>query len=538
MTDETGSTTGDATGPIRSERFADDGRRYRLDSRIATGGMGEVWRATDTTLGREVAVKLLKHEFADDATFRSRFETEARHAAALHHPGVAGVYDFGEAVAGDGSGQPRPFLVMELVDGKPLSDLLAGGRALDPEVARDLLAQAADAVAVAHAAGIVHRDIKPANLLVTPERQIKITDFGIARAADGVGITQTGQVMGTPQYLSPEQARGNPATTASDVYSLGCVAFECLVGRRPFQAESPIATALAHLQQPVPELPDDVPADLAVVVRRALAKEPAERYPDAAAFAAALRDPAAAAATQVVAPAAAPPVDAQGTQVMAAVPLGTGPATVSTPVSTPVSPPGEAARRTPWVPILVVLLVLLLAAGAFALLRGGDGTEEPTTPTSSTGERVVIDESDFVGRPVDTVVDELTTRGLRVDTIELDNPGNETAGLVDGVDPSGRLRVGDLVEVTYWGDAPTEEPTQEPTPEPTEEPTQQPTEVPTQEPTLPPTEVPTQEPTQTTPPQESSPPAPAQTTPPAVAEGSTAPEGLTTDSTSERESTL
>jgi serine/threonine protein kinase len=194
MTDTTGT-------PGTPERFADDARRYRLDSRIATGGMGEVWRATDTTLGREVAVKLLKHEYADDPTFRSRFETEAQHAAALHHPGVAGVYDFGEATATDGSGSPRPYLVMELVDGKPLSDLLRGGRPLDPEVARDLLAQAADAVAVAHRAGIVHRDIKPANLLVTPDRRIKITDFGIARAADGVGITQTGQVMGTPQYL-------------------------------------------------------------------------------------------------------------------------------------------------------------------------------------------------------------------------------------------------------------------------------------------------------------------------------------------------
>ncbi len=148
---------------------------------------------------------------------------------------------------------------MELVDGQPLSALLRGGQPLDPEVVRDLMAQAADAIGAAHRAGIVHRDVKPANLLVTPDRQIKITDFGIARASDGLGLTGTGQVMGTPQYLSPEQARGDTATSASDVYSLGVVAFECLAGHRPFDADSPVATALAHLNDPVPDLPPERP---------------------------------------------------------------------------------------------------------------------------------------------------------------------------------------------------------------------------------------------------------------------------------------
>ena len=251
-------------------------------SRIATGGMGEVWRATDTSLGRPVAVKLLKHEYADDPTFRSRFETEARHAAALHHPGVASVYDFGESGRrrADGSGLPRPFLVMELVDGQPLSALLRGGRPLDPDAVRDLLAQAADAIGAAHRAGIVHRDVKPANLLVTPDRQIKITDFGIARASDGLGLTGTGQVMGTPQYLSPEQARGGTATPASDVYSLGVVAFECLAGRRPFEADSPVATALAHLNDPVPDLPPACPPTWPPSYAGPCPRSPTQRYAD------------------------------------------------------------------------------------------------------------------------------------------------------------------------------------------------------------------------------------------------------------------
>ncbi len=251
--------------------------RYEMKERIATGGMGEVWRAEDTVLGRPVAVKLLKREYADDPRFRERFENEARHAASLHHANIASVFDYGEDDALEGG---RPFLVMELVDGRPLSELIRPGQPMDPDRVRDLIRQAAEALAQAHAAGIVHRDVKPANLLVTPAGKVKVTDFGIARAADSVALTGTGEVLGTPHYLSPEQAEGKVATPASDVYALGVVLFECLTGRRPFDSDSPVATALAHLRSPMPDLPPDVPEDLAVATRRALSKDPAERYLD------------------------------------------------------------------------------------------------------------------------------------------------------------------------------------------------------------------------------------------------------------------
>ena len=337
-------TSDDTTGLA-----ADSGERYERGARIATGGMGEVWRARDTVLGREVAVKVLKQEFADDPTFRARFEAEARHAAGLHHPGIASVFDYG-VLADAGT----PYLVMELVEGKPLSELLASGQPFDPEQARAIALQVADALAVAHAAGVVHRDVKPANLLVTPDGQVKITDFGIARAVDSVAYTQTGQIVGTPHYLSPEQARGESATSASDVYALGVVLFECLAGRRPFVADTPIATALAHIREDVPALPDSVPADLAAVVQRALVKDPAERYADGSALAAALRGstvPAAPESTQLLAPVAAP-LAASATEPVASA--------VAEPVASPVAsrwlsrsrpgrrrPPAPASRCTP-----------------------------------------------------------------------------------------------------------------------------------------------------------------------------------------------
>ena len=250
------------------------GGRYRLEDPIASGGMGDVWRAADELLGRQVAVKILKPGFGDDASFRLRFRAEARASASLSHPGVATVYDYGEQVAG---GIHTAYLVMELVPGEPLSALLARQVTIDPARTMDLVAQTAGALQAAHDRGIVHRDIKPANLLVRPDGSIKITDFGIARAADAMALTQTGMLLGTVAYMSPEQLSGLTATPASDLYSLGVVAYLCLVGRTPFAGVEQMAVAVAHVRDDVPPLPNEVPPAVRDVVYQLLDKDPARR---------------------------------------------------------------------------------------------------------------------------------------------------------------------------------------------------------------------------------------------------------------------
>src|SRR5829696_608992 len=255
--------------------------RYRLCRWLAAGGMGQVWEAVDEVLDRPVAVKLLRDEYAHDPCFVRRLRAEARYGAAVTHPGIASVFDYGEVRTTDGTA-PTPFLVMELVAGEPLSWLLAREGRLGLDRSLHIVGQAAVAVGAAHRAGLVHRDIKPANLLVGPDGTVKVTDFGVAQA---LGQGDHDELMlGTAGYLSPEQATGQPATAASDLYALGVVAFECLAGRRPFTGEHPIAVALAHLLQPPQPLPDDVPRELQELVAQAMAKQPTRRPPDASVF--------------------------------------------------------------------------------------------------------------------------------------------------------------------------------------------------------------------------------------------------------------
>jgi eukaryotic-like serine/threonine-protein kinase len=244
--------------------------RYALIERIATGGMGEVWRGVDQILGRPVAIKMLAAMHADDEQFRARFRAEARYASSLSHPGITRVFDYGEHSPLGG-----PYLVMELVDGQPLSEIIERYGRLDPYVVLDIVAQAARALDAAHQAGIVHRDIKPGNLLIMADGTTKITDFGIAKAnMQDVNLTATGIVMGTALYVSPEQATGSPLTGSSDIYSLGIVAYECLAGDPPFIADQPLAIAIMHKHEPVPPLPPDVPRQVADLVYSMLAKTP------------------------------------------------------------------------------------------------------------------------------------------------------------------------------------------------------------------------------------------------------------------------
>ncbi|MFF1882180.1 protein kinase [Pseudarthrobacter sp. NPDC058196] len=246
------------------------GGRFQLTTRIAIGGMGEVWKAKDLVLGRIVAIKVLKEEYTGDPGFLQRFRAEARHTALLNHVGIANVFDYGEE---EGSA----YLVMELVPGQPLSSIIEHEHVLSPDRTLSMIAQTARALAVAHAQGLVHRDVKPGNLLITPDGRVKVTDFGIARLADQVPLTQTGQVMGTAQYLAPEQATGQTATGSSDIYSLGVIGYECLTGHRPFSGESQIAIALAQVNDAPPPLPESLPTPVRALLMSMLAKDPKNR---------------------------------------------------------------------------------------------------------------------------------------------------------------------------------------------------------------------------------------------------------------------
>nr|WP_157242824.1 serine/threonine-protein kinase [Pseudarthrobacter sp. GA104] len=241
-----------------------------MTTRIAIGGMGEVWKAKDLVLGRIVAIKVLKEEYTGDPGFLQRFRAEARHTALLNHVGIANVFDYGEE---EGSA----YLVMELVPGQPLSNIIEHEQVLSPDRTLSIIAQTARALSVAHAQGLVHRDVKPGNLLITPDGRVKVTDFGIARLADQVPLTQTGQVMGTAQYLAPEQATGQTATGSSDIYALGVIGYECLTGHRPFSGESQIAIALAQVNDAPPPLPESLPTPVRALLMSMLAKDPKNR---------------------------------------------------------------------------------------------------------------------------------------------------------------------------------------------------------------------------------------------------------------------
>ena len=439
------------------------GGRYQLSSRVAIGGMGEVWQATDLVIGRTVAIKILKDEYLGDPGFLERFRAEARHAALVNHEGIANVFDYGEE---DGSAN----LVMELVPGEALSAILERERVLPTDRVLDIVAQTANALQAAHAAGLVHRDIKPGNLLITPDGRVKITDFGIARIADQVPLTATGQVMGTVQYLSPEQASGHPASPTTDIYSLGIVAYEALAGRRPFTGESQVAIAMAQINETPPELPATVAEPVRNLIYSCLAKNPADRPASAAHLARAAqalrRGDVAAAAAAVPGilgdsslAATVGPNYGQNTQATRLLPLNGA-------VDTPSLPP-EGKRRNPWTwPLvaLVSLLAVVLIGTLIALLANPGGSDpKPTetsatpppptssTPTPSGTDKIFLDDSQVLGRTQDVVQAYLDSLGLKLEAKEgAVAPSEDQVGLASTVNPRGNVRKNEIITVTFY----------------------------------------------------------------------------------------
>ncbi|GIJ20455.1 serine/threonine-protein kinase [Micromonospora lutea] len=322
--------------------------RYRLDERVATGGMGDVWRATDLILGRQVAVKVLLPSLVSDPDFIARFRAEARIMAALRHPGIVQVYDCGEDDLPDGG--RADYLVMEFVTGQPLSKRIEAEGRLDVGVAMSVVAQAAQALHAAHLGGIVHRDVKPSNLLMQEDGTVVLVDFGVARSTNVTSITSTNAVPGTALYMAPEQAAGRPVSGATDLYALGAVAYCCLTGSPPFTGDNPLQVAVRHLDDPPPELPHDIPEAVRVLVDRALAKDPADRFSSGAAMAEAAR----AAVSESTLPTTVVP--------MATALRDAGPDTrTGLPV---VDPPPGRRRRGKLVGALTAVLVGMTALGA------------------------------------------------------------------------------------------------------------------------------------------------------------------------------
>ena len=350
------------------------GGRYELGELIGYGGMAEVHRGRDIRLGREVAIKVLRADLARDPSFLNRFRREAQAAAGLNHPSIVSVYDTGEDIGSDGTSQP--FIVMEYVEGRTLRDILKAEGRLPARRAMEIVADVAAALEFSHRAGLVHRDIKPANVMITPQGAVKVMDFGIARAVadSSATVTQTANVIGTAQYLSPEQARGEAVDARSDVYSTGCLMYELVTGVPPFQGDSPVAVAYQHVREnasaPSSRVPG-LPRALDSIVMKALAKNPLNRYQTAGEMRADLQR---ALADQPVS-AEAVMTDAERTQFISRTPP---PAVV--PRREPYQD-DDRSRRNAWVWVAVVVAVLLVLGGVGVLVWKLNSNDNGPTPT-------------------------------------------------------------------------------------------------------------------------------------------------------------
>lgn len=419
------------------------GNRYELISRIAIGGMGEVWQAHDRVILRDVAIKILKSEYLSDPNFVERFRTEARHAAMINHEGIANVFDYGE----DGG---SAYLVMELVPGDSLAKILERDRSLSVDQVLDIVAQTARALHAAHAEGLVHRDIKPGNLLITPDGMVKITDFGIARVADQVSLTATGQVMGTVQYLAPEQATGKTPTAATDIYALGVVAYEALAGKRPFTGESQMAIAMAQINETPPPLPTNIDQRVQNLIMQCLAKKPNQRPADA------LQLATRAEALMSYAP-----------RHIAATKLITSPGVADTTAKIPaIQLPREKKQLVwPWIAVIGLVAVAglaIVAAMVIPAITGHNPSQSFTpyspgastassSPTQSTGKVIVL-LTDVAGQDVQVASDKLAAIGLDVEPVpgEVVDANDPKANTVYDASPLGSMDVGTTVRLLYF----------------------------------------------------------------------------------------
>ena len=441
------------------------GDRYRLQLRIAIGGMGEVWQAEDELILRQVAIKILKEEYLSDPLFIERFRTEAKSAALVEHEGIANVYDYGEDTN-------AAYLVMELVPGESLSRVIEREKKLPDTRVLDIMAQTSRALGAAHARGLVHRDIKPGNLLITPDGKVKITDFGIARVGDQVPLTKTGQVMGTVQYLAPEQATGKPSTPATDLYSLGVVAYEALSGKRPFTGENQMAIAMAHINEMPPALPESIDPRVHNLVLSCLAKKPNQR-PESA--------------TSLAIRAEALLREKKGKPTIRSIKeVEDDPVTEL--ITTDTAPLPRAPIVWPWIATLgllgltavVVIVAILSDPNADDVVQTPSPTTtqtqepspEPTAEPEPSDEprNILILRSDIIDQNLSDVTATLTEQGFVVNAIpgELIPGDDPRVRTVYAVSPTGSIVEGSTIDVTYYVGDFAEIPVEIPEADPTE----------------------------------------------------------------------
>ena len=426
------------------------GDRYRLQLRIAIGGMGEVWQAEDELILRQVAIKILKEEYMGDPMFLERFRTEAKSAALVEHEGIANIFDYGEDAG-------SAYLVMELVPGESLSRLLEREKKLSEEKVLDIIAQTSRALGAAHSRGLVHRDIKPGNLLITPEGKVKITDFGIARVGDQVPLTKTGQVMGTVQYLAPEQATGKSSTPATDLYSLGVVAYEALAGKRPFTGENQMAIAMAHINEMPPALPETIDPRVQNLVLSCLAKKPSQRPESATSLA-------------IRAEALLREKRKPGFRVNTSTDTSYIEQSVTEVIPTDTAPLPRAPIVWPWLATVgllgitaIVVIVAILSEPDTDNLPTQSPTSSETTPSDGATESAVVTESpeatselilrsEIIGENLSIVTARLAELGMRVNAIAGDEvpAGSPLARTVYAVSPTGNITIGSVIDVTYY----------------------------------------------------------------------------------------